>query len=157
MWFIKLKLPTTRNIFERRFGLSELEASTSAAYLLSGSVFLYPICGIIVDRMKRGSVVVQLLAVASILTLLCFVWMVLPPTLTLTPWPAIACFGAAMGFAPRMILPARLRSGTLTFLQSFLWLLYLGSSPLSTFLRPSGFTRAYAHFRSHAQITKRRP
>lgn len=111
-----------RNIFERRFGLTELEASTSAAYLLSGSVFLYPICGIIVDRMKRGSVVVQLLAVSSILTLLCFFWMTLPPTLTLTPWPAIVCFGTAMGFAPRTILSAHLRSGTLTFLQSFWWL-----------------------------------
>lgn len=92
------------NIFERRFGLTELEASTSAAYLLSGSVILYPVCGIIVDRMKRGSVVVQLLAVASILTLFCFFWMTLPPTLTLTPWPAIVCFGTAMGFAPLLLV-----------------------------------------------------
>lgn len=90
-----------RNILERRFGLSELEASTSAAYLLSGSVFLYPICGTLVDRVKRGSIVVHLLTFASILTLLSFFWMTLPPTLTLTPWPAIACFGTAMGFAPR--------------------------------------------------------
>lgn len=90
-----------RNIFERRFGLTELEASTSAAYLLGGSVFLYPVCGIIVDKVRRGSIVVQLLTVASILTLLCFLWMALPPALTLTPWPAIVCFGTAMGFAPR--------------------------------------------------------
>jgi len=92
------------NIFERRFGLSELEASTSAAYLLSGSVLLYPLCGIIVDRVQRGRIVVQLLTVASILTLLCFFWMSLPPTLTLTPWPAIVCFGTAMGFAPLLLV-----------------------------------------------------
>jgi nitrate/nitrite transporter NarK len=92
-----------RNIFERRFGLSELAASTSAAYLLGGSVFLYPICGTIVDRVKRGSIVVQLMAIASVLTLLCYVWLVLPPTLTVTPWPAIACFGTGMGFAPRRL------------------------------------------------------
>lgn len=149
-WFIRLKVPTTRNIFERRFGLTESEASTSAAYLLSGSVLLYPICGIIVDRMKRGSVVVQLLAIASVLTLLCFFWMTLPPALTLTPWPAIVCFGTAMGFAPRMIPPVHLCSRTLTFLQFFWWLLYPESSPSSTFLRPSGFTKAYAHFSSRA-------
>jgi nitrate/nitrite transporter NarK len=92
-----------RNIFQRRFGLTELDASTSAAYLLSGSVFLYPVCGAIVDRVRRGKIVVQLLTVASILTLLCFFWMILPPTLTLTPWPAIVCFGTAMGFAPRKL------------------------------------------------------
>ena len=90
-----------RNIFQRRFGLTELDASTSAAYLLSGSVFLYPVCGIIVDRVQRGSIVVQLMVVASILTLICYFWMILPPTLTATPWPAIVCFGTAMGFAPR--------------------------------------------------------
>jgi len=90
-----------RNIFERRFGLTELEASTSAAYLLSGSIFLYPICGIIVDRVKRGSIVLQLMTIASTLTLLCFFWMILPPSQTHTPWPAIVCFGAAIGFSPR--------------------------------------------------------
>lgn len=90
-----------RNIFERRFGLTELDASTAAAYLLSGSVFLYPICGMIVDRVKRGNIVLQLMTTASVLTLLCFFWMTLPPTQTHTPWPAIVCFGAAMGFAPR--------------------------------------------------------
>ncbi|KAF9651987.1 MFS general substrate transporter [Thelephora ganbajun] len=92
------------NIFERRFGLTELEASTSAAYLLSGSVLLYPICGVIVDRVKRGSIVLQLMTVASVLTLLCFFWMALPPTRTHTPWPAIICFGAAMGFAPLLLV-----------------------------------------------------
>lgn len=90
-----------RNMFEHRFGLSELEASSSAAYLLSGSMLLYPICGTIVDKAKRGSVVFQLMAVASVLTLLAFFWMILPPTRTLTPWPAIICFGTGMGFAPR--------------------------------------------------------
>jgi len=90
-----------RNILERRFGLAELEASTTASYLLSGSVFLYPICGMIVDRVKRGSIVLQLMITASILTLLCFFWMALPPTQTQTPWPAIVSFGTALGFAPR--------------------------------------------------------
>ncbi|KAF9785824.1 MFS general substrate transporter [Thelephora terrestris] len=102
IWHPFIHLST--NIFERRFGLSESEASTSAAYLLSGSVFLYPVCGALVDRVKRGSIVVQLLGFASILTLLCFFWMTLPPTLTLTPWPAIACFGTAMGFAPLLLV-----------------------------------------------------
>ena len=104
-----------RNIFERRFGLAELEASTSAAYLLSGSVLLYPICGIIVDRVKRGSIVLQLMTVASILTLLCFFWMVLPPTQTRTPWPAIVCFGMAIGFSPRRSSRFFLLSQTLNF------------------------------------------
>jgi nitrate/nitrite transporter NarK len=61
-----------RNIFERRFGLTELEASSSAAYPLSGSVVLYPLCGTIVDRVKRGSIVVQLMTVASTLTFALF-------------------------------------------------------------------------------------
>ena len=90
-----------RNIFERRFGLSELDASAAASYLLSGSMFLYPVCGMIVDRVKRGSIVQQLMTIASILTLLCFFWTTLPPAETRTPWPAIACFGTALGFAPR--------------------------------------------------------
>jgi len=67
-------------------------------------VFLYPICGTIVDRVKRGSIVVQLMTVASILTLLCYFWMVLPPTLTRTPWPAIVSFGTGMGFAPLLLV-----------------------------------------------------
>ena len=90
-----------RNIFERRFGLSELDASTTASYLLSGSMILYPVCGMIVDRVKRGSIVLQLMTTASVLTLLCFFWITLPPAQTRTPWPAIVCFGTAFGFAPR--------------------------------------------------------
>jgi MFS family permease len=90
-----------RNVLERRFGLTELESSTAASYLLSGSVFLYPVCGMIVDRVKRGSIVLHLMAIASILTLLCFFWMALPPAQTHTPWPAIVSFGTALGFAPR--------------------------------------------------------
>ena len=113
--FTGLRSCIPRNILERRFGLTELEASTSAAYLLSGSVFLYPICGIVVDRVKRGSIVLQLMTVASILTLLCYFWMALPPTQTHTPWPAIVCFGAAMGFAPRKLSKFFPLAQTLTF------------------------------------------
>ena len=96
-----LRLRLFRNIFERRFGLTESEASIPAAYLLSGSMFLYPICGIIVDRVKRGSIVLQLMTVGSILTLFSFFWMTLPPTRTNTPWPAVVGFGTAVGFSTR--------------------------------------------------------
>lgn len=99
--FTGLRLVILRNIFELRFGLSELDASTAASYLLSGSMVLYPVCGMIVDRVKRGSIVLQLMITASFLTLLCFLWTTLPPAQTRTPWPAIVCFGTALGFAPR--------------------------------------------------------
>ena len=98
-----LKLFALRNILERRFGLTELEAGTAASYLLSGSIILYPICGIVVDRVKRGGIVLQLMTTSSILTLLCYFWMTVPPAQTHTPWPAIACFGTAFGFAPRRL------------------------------------------------------
>jgi hypothetical protein len=34
---------TGRNIFEQRYQLSEMDASTQASYLLAGSMILYPI------------------------------------------------------------------------------------------------------------------
>lgn len=91
-----------RNILERRYSLSELDASNQASYLLGGSILLYPLCGFIVDRTKKRSIVIQLLACSSILTLLCYVWLSLPSKLTGTPWPAVVSFGTALGFSPRM-------------------------------------------------------
>lgn len=32
----------SRNVIENRYGLSELDASTKASYILAGSMFLYP-------------------------------------------------------------------------------------------------------------------
>ena len=64
-------------------------------------MLLYPICGTIVDRVKRGNIVLQLMTVGSVLTLLAFFWMALPPTWTRTPWPTVVFFGTAAGFLPR--------------------------------------------------------
>jgi len=108
-----------RNIFEQRYGLTELNGSTQAAYLLAGSVILYPIvcfaffalwqpseaymniqCGYMVDTLKHRPIVLQLLMLSSCLTLACYLWLALPPWLTQTAIPAIVAFGFGYGFSP---------------------------------------------------------
>ncbi|KAI5124682.1 hypothetical protein M0805_004290 [Coniferiporia weirii] len=92
------------NIFEKRYGLSENDASSEASFLLAGSVFLYPICGYLIDRMKHRPILHQLFLLSSILTASCYLWLVLPPKLTRTPVPAIALYGFGQGFAPLLLV-----------------------------------------------------
>ncbi|OBZ79613.1 Major facilitator superfamily domain-containing protein 1 [Grifola frondosa] len=58
------------NIIERRYELTESDASTKASYVLAGSVILYPITGYVVDRVKKRGTVLQFLMVSAVLTLL---------------------------------------------------------------------------------------
>ncbi|EJD03945.1 MFS general substrate transporter [Fomitiporia mediterranea MF3/22] len=92
------------NIFEKRYGLSERESSNDASFLLAGSVFLYPLCGYFIDRMKHRPILHQLFLLSSILTALCYFWLVLPPKITGTPVPAVAFYGIGQGFAPLLLV-----------------------------------------------------
>ncbi|THH34084.1 hypothetical protein EUX98_g77 [Antrodiella citrinella] len=92
------------NIIQRRFDMSESNASETASYILAGSVFLYPVTGWAVDALKHRGIVLRLLATSSILTLICYIWMALPPDLTRTPIPGIISFGFGHGFSPLLLV-----------------------------------------------------
>ncbi|KAJ3734891.1 major facilitator superfamily domain-containing protein [Lentinula guzmanii] len=92
------------NIIEKRYGMAEENAANTASYLLAGSIFLYPVCGFLVDRYKNRPIIVQLMLVSSTLTLLAFCWLVLPPDATQTPIPAIASFAIGHGFSPLLLV-----------------------------------------------------
>ncbi|KAJ7630967.1 hypothetical protein FB45DRAFT_917097 [Roridomyces roridus] len=88
------------NIIQLRYRMSEKDAANSASYVLVGSIFLYPICGHLVDRFKRKPVVILLLLLSSVCTLGAYTWLALPPSWTHTAKPAIAAFGFGHGFSP---------------------------------------------------------
>ncbi|KAK7694631.1 hypothetical protein QCA50_001818 [Cerrena zonata] len=92
------------NIIQRRYEISESSASEAAAYLLAGSVILYPITGYVVDRLKRHGIVLRLLTLSSVLTLACYFWLALPPDITKTPIPAIISFASGHGFSPLLLV-----------------------------------------------------
>ncbi|KAJ3554552.1 hypothetical protein NM688_g3046 [Phlebia brevispora] len=92
------------NIIERRYKLTESDASTKASYVLAGSVILYPITGYIVDALRKHGIVLRLFTLSSLLTLLCYIWLCLPPSVTETPIPAIASFATGHGFSPLLLV-----------------------------------------------------
>ncbi|KAG1783928.1 major facilitator superfamily domain-containing protein [Suillus placidus] len=92
------------NIFEKRYGLTEDAASTQASYLLVGSILLYPATGFMVDRMKHPQAVLRMFTLSSILTLLGYAWLVLPPAWTGTPSPAVAAFATGIGISPLLLV-----------------------------------------------------
>ncbi|KAJ7181686.1 major facilitator superfamily domain-containing protein [Mycena crocata] len=92
------------NIIELRYQMTERDAANTASYVLVGSIFLYPICGYLVDRFKRRPIVVILLLLSSVCTMASYTWLALPPSLTLTAKPAIAAFGFGHGFSPLLLV-----------------------------------------------------
>ncbi|KAJ7615282.1 major facilitator superfamily domain-containing protein [Mycena polygramma] len=92
------------NIIELRYQMSEKDAANTASYVLVGSIFLYPICGYIVDRFKRRPTVVILLLFSSVSTLFAYSWLALSPSWTHTAKPAIAAFGFGHGFSPLLLV-----------------------------------------------------
>ncbi|KAF5390360.1 hypothetical protein D9757_002909 [Collybiopsis confluens] len=92
------------SIIEKRYGMGEEDAAITASYLLAGSIFLYPVCGFLVDRYKHNPIVVQLMLVSSTLTLLAFSWLIIPAEVTGTPIPAIASFAIGHGFSPLLLV-----------------------------------------------------
>ncbi|KAF8216213.1 major facilitator superfamily domain-containing protein, partial [Mycena galopus ATCC 62051] len=92
------------NIIELRYQMSEKDAANTASYVLIGSIFLYPICGYIVDRFKRKAIVVALLILSSLFTLGAYSWLALPPSWTQTAKPAVAAFGFGHGFSPLLLV-----------------------------------------------------
>ncbi|KAI0318983.1 major facilitator superfamily domain-containing protein [Amylostereum chailletii] len=92
------------NIIEHRFDLTERDASTQASFVLAGSIFLYPVVGFIIDRVKRPYFVIFMLLLSSVFTMLAFVWLVLPPSATRSAWPAIVSFGTGIGYAPLLLV-----------------------------------------------------
>lgn len=51
--------------------------------------------------MKHRPILHQLFLVSSTMTLMCYLWLALPPVLTGTPVPAIGIYALGQGFAPR--------------------------------------------------------
>ncbi|KAF7347810.1 Ribosomal protein L15 [Mycena venus] len=92
------------NIIELRYQMSEKDAANTASYVLVGSIFLYPMCGFIVDRFKRKPIVVMLLVLSSVFTLAAYSWLALPPSWTRTAKPAITFFGFGHGFSPLLLV-----------------------------------------------------
>ncbi|KAK7058937.1 hypothetical protein VNI00_001561 [Paramarasmius palmivorus] len=92
------------NIIETRYNMEEEDAANTASFLLVGSIFLYPICGFLVDRYKHRPIVVQLLLLSSTLTGLAYIWLALPTQWTGTPIPAILSFAFGHGFAPLLLV-----------------------------------------------------
>lgn len=92
------------NMIQHRYNLSEAEASDQASLLLAGSLFLYPIAGLLTDRLKHGSTVFILFAISSLLTLFCYGWLVLPPTWTVSPMPAMLSFSGGHGFSTLLLV-----------------------------------------------------
>ncbi|KAG8759577.1 hypothetical protein FRC14_005606 [Serendipita sp. 396] len=92
------------NIIEQRYALSEAEASRQASLLLAGSLFLYPICGLLTDRLKYGSTVFALFTLSALLTLICYGWVVVPPSWTKTPMPAMLSFSGGHGFSTLLLV-----------------------------------------------------
>jgi MFS family permease len=92
------------NIIERRYHMSEENAANTSSYLLVGSIFLYPLCGYVVDRLRPRPIVIQLFFLSSILTLASYSWFVLPPTWTKTPLPGISFFAIGHGFSPLLLV-----------------------------------------------------
>ncbi|KAJ6575143.1 major facilitator superfamily domain-containing protein [Mycena capillaripes] len=92
------------NIIELRYQMTEKDAANTASYVLIGSIFLYPMCGYIVDRFKRKPIVVVLLVLSSVFSLGAYSWLALPPSWTHTAKPAIAAFGFGHGFSPLLLV-----------------------------------------------------
>ncbi|KAH7103247.1 MFS general substrate transporter [Auriculariales sp. MPI-PUGE-AT-0066] len=91
------------NMIQVRYGTAEADAGFMASLLLAGSIFLYPLCGYAVDKYKTALILHYLLIASSVLTLLCYSWLVLPPSLTKTPLPAVLLF-AANGFSSLLLV-----------------------------------------------------
>ncbi|KAJ6610018.1 major facilitator superfamily domain-containing protein [Mycena sp. CBHHK59/15] len=92
------------NIIELRYQMTERDAANTASYVLVGSIFLYPMCGYLVDHFKRKAIVIILLILSSTLTMSAYTWLALPPSLTHTAKPAIASFGFGHGFSPLLLV-----------------------------------------------------
>ncbi|TRM66347.1 major facilitator superfamily domain-containing protein [Schizophyllum amplum] len=89
------------NIIETRYSMPEDSAANQASYLLAGSIFMYPLCGFLVDRFKHRPIVIQLLVCSSMLTLLCYAWLALPSP---SPIPGIIAFAIGHGFSPLLLV-----------------------------------------------------
>jgi hypothetical protein len=136
-----------RNIFERRFGLTELEASTSAAYLLERERVLVShlrnYCGQGETREHRSAAYDRCIYFDTTLFLLDDLASDSDPY-TLA---SHCLFRSGNGFSPRRSSQFPLFQA-LTFCQSFWWLSYLGLCLSSMFLRPLDFTKVYVRFGS---------
>ncbi|KAF8870914.1 major facilitator superfamily domain-containing protein [Gymnopilus junonius] len=92
------------NMIQKRYQLDEGRAAEESSILLAGSMFLYPICGYVTDTIKKRSIVHKLLLLSSLLTMLCYAWLALPPSLTRSPLPAMISFGLGIGFSPLLLV-----------------------------------------------------
>ncbi|KAN0100647.1 Major facilitator superfamily domain containing protein [Tylopilus felleus] len=92
------------NMLEKRYNLSEADASTEASYVLAGSMILYPICGYLVDRINDSRATTRIFMLSSLLTMFCFAWLAMPPQWTRSPMPGIISFAGGIGFSPLLLV-----------------------------------------------------
>ncbi|KAL4067967.1 major facilitator superfamily domain-containing protein [Scleroderma yunnanense] len=92
------------NLLERRYELDEAEASKEASYLLVGSMVLYPVCGYLVDRLKRPQATLRLLMLSAVCTMICYAWLSAPPQWTGTPLPGILSYSFGFGFSTLLLV-----------------------------------------------------
>jgi hypothetical protein len=55
--------------------------------------------------MKHPQAILRMFMLSSVLTMLGYAWLVLPPAWTRTPSPAVAAFATGIGFSPRELAP----------------------------------------------------
>ncbi|KAF8445966.1 major facilitator superfamily domain-containing protein [Boletus edulis BED1] len=92
------------SLLEQRYNLSEATASVQASYLLAGSIFLYPACGYLVDRIKDPRATTRLFMLSSLLTMFCYAWLALPPQWTRSALPGVISFSGGFGFSPLLLV-----------------------------------------------------
>jgi hypothetical protein len=92
-------------IVQVRFNLTESQASMNASVLMAGAIVLYPIVGWITDR-DPGSprTTFHLFFITSILTLFCYVYLALPVSMTVTPWPGLISWALGHGASTLLLV-----------------------------------------------------
>ncbi|EIW68617.1 hypothetical protein TREMEDRAFT_69096 [Tremella mesenterica DSM 1558] len=109
-------LHLSANLVQHRYNLTESIASFQASILLAGAIVLYPLVGILTDRLGTSTprVTFHCIHLSSLFTLLGYTYLLLPPSLTGSPWFGMILFAMGHGMAtllmvivvPRLLPPA---------------------------------------------------
>ena len=99
-------LHLSANLVQNRYSLSESIASFQASILLAGAIVLYPVVGIITDRLGSSTprVTFHFIHLSSTLTLLGYSYLLLDPTITGSPWPGMVLFALGHGMSTLLLV-----------------------------------------------------
>ena len=91
---------------QNRYSLSESIASFQASILLAGAIVLYPVVGIVTDRLGSSTprVTFHFIHLSSTLTLLGYSYLLLDPTITGSPWPGMVLFALGHGMSTLLLV-----------------------------------------------------